>query len=52
VGRRRGRAAAAEERWRAREQGALVGELKNGRWYELQEGEVVLVEVWIEGGGL
>jgi hypothetical protein len=26
--------------------------MENGRCDELQEGEVVLVEVWIEGGGL
>jgi hypothetical protein len=44
VGRRRGRAAAAEERRRARGQGVLVGEMENGRHYELQEGDVVLVE--------
>jgi hypothetical protein len=43
VGRRRSRAAAAEEQRRARGQGVLVGEMENGRHYELQEGEVVLV---------
>jgi hypothetical protein len=35
VGRRRGRAAAAEERRHARGQGVSVGEMENGRHYEL-----------------
>jgi hypothetical protein len=44
VGRRRGRAAAAEERRRARGQDVLVRDLENGWYCELQEGDVVLVE--------
>jgi hypothetical protein len=52
VGRRRGRAAAAEERRRARGQASPVGEMENGRCCELQEGDVVLMGVWIEGGML
>jgi hypothetical protein len=52
VGRRRGRAAAAEERRRARGLGALVGEMENGRCDELQEGEVVLVEQEVGEGRL
>jgi hypothetical protein len=52
VGRRRGRAAAAEERRRAHGQGVLVGEMENGRHYELQEGDVVLVEQEVGEGRL
>jgi hypothetical protein len=52
VGQRRGRAAAAEERWRARGQGVPVGEMENGRHYELQEGDVVLVEQGVGEGRL
>jgi hypothetical protein len=52
VARRRGRAAAAGERRRARGQGVLVGEMENGRCDELQEGEVVLVEQEVGEGRL
>jgi hypothetical protein len=52
VGRRRGRAAAAGERLRARGQGVLVGEMENGRCDEVQEGEVVLVEQEVGEGRL
>jgi hypothetical protein len=52
VGRRRGRAAVAEERRRARGQGVPVGEMENGRHYELQEGDVVLVEQEVGEGRL
>jgi hypothetical protein len=52
VGRRRGRAAAAEERRHARGQTSPVEEKENGRCDELQGVAVVLMEVWIEGGRL
>jgi hypothetical protein len=52
VGQQRGRAAAAEERWRAHGQTSPVEEKENGRCDELQGVAVVLMEVWIEGGRL
>jgi hypothetical protein len=52
VGRRRGRATAAEERRRARGQRVPVGEMENGRHYELHEGDVVLVEQELGEGRL
>jgi hypothetical protein len=52
MGRRRGRASAAEERRRAHGQGVLVGEMENGRCDELQEGEMVLVEQEVGEGRL
>jgi hypothetical protein len=52
VERRRGRVAAGKEWRRARGQGVLVGEIENGRHYELQEGDVVLVEQEVGEGRL